>query len=161
MTQLFFAWLALSISTDVMAAPKKKPVPNEKNPPNEAARLEQMTARFAPTELRADIARLSPADRSVLAKLIHASKIIDAIFLRQVWSGNVSLLLDIARDQSPEGRARLHYFRLNKGPWSRLDEDTPFVAGAPEKPQNAGFYPDGATKEEVEKWIASLSEPER
>ncbi|HEX8679570.1 MAG TPA: hypothetical protein VF683_06410 [Chthoniobacterales bacterium] len=127
----------------------------------EAVRLEEMAARFAPTELSADISSLSPNDRRVLAKLIEASKLIDAIFLRQVWTGNVAMLLDLARDQSAEGRARLHYFRLNKGPWSRLDEDKPFVLGAPEKPEHAGFYPDDATKDEVEKWIAGLSEDER
>jgi hypothetical protein len=31
-------------------------------------RLEQMTARFAPTNIRADLSRLSTAERRVLAK---------------------------------------------------------------------------------------------
>ena len=115
-----------------------------------------MIARFAPTDISADISKLSPNDRRVLAKLVEASKIIDGIFLRQVWSGNVSMLLDLSQDQSSLGRTRLHYFDINKGPWSRLDEDRPFVLGAPAKPKNAGFYPGDATKEEIEKWIASL-----
>ncbi len=115
-----------------------------------------MSARFAPTELTADLSKLSPNDRKVLAKLVRVSKLIDAIFLRQVWGGNVAMLLDLSADPSPAGRARLHYFLLNRGPWSRLDGDQPFVPGAPAKPENAGFYPDDAKKEEVEKWIASL-----
>jgi hypothetical protein len=44
--------------------------------------------RFAPTEIRADLSKLSPADRKALAKLVEASKIMDALFLRQVWAGN-------------------------------------------------------------------------
>jgi hypothetical protein len=128
---------------------------------SETNRLEQMIARFAPTDITADISKLSPNDLRVLAKLVEASKIIDGIFLRQVWTGNVSMLLDLAHDQTPEGRARLHYFLINKGPWSRLDEDKPFVFGAPEKPQNAGFYPDDTTKNDIEKWIASLPEAEQ
>ncbi len=120
-----------------------------------------MTARFASTDLTADVSKLTPDDRLVLAKLIAASKIIDGIFLEQVWSGNVPMLLDLARDDSPEGRARLHYFRLNKGPWSRLDDDKPFVLGAPPKPESASFYPADATKAEVEQWIATLPEAER
>ena len=32
------------------------------------AKLEKMTARFAPTEITADVAKLSPNDRKVLAK---------------------------------------------------------------------------------------------
>lgn len=148
------------IATTAFAAPKEKTAPSETTLPD-ATRLNQMTARFAPTELTADISKLAPGDRRVLAKLIEASKIIDAIFLRQVWSGNVATLLDLARDQTPEGVARLHYFRLNKGPWSRLDDDRPFVLGAPAKPQNAAFYPDDATKADIEQWLASLPEDQR
>src|SRR6478736_1438594 len=98
------------------------------------AELQRMTARFAPTDLSADLTPLSANDRRVLAKLVEASKIIDALFLRQVWSGNEAMLLDLAQRDSPEDRARLHYFLINKGPWSRLDHNRAFVAGAPEKP---------------------------
>jgi hypothetical protein len=92
---------------------------------------------------------------------VQASKIIDAIFLRQAWSGNEAMLIDLARDQSPAGRARLHYFLINKGPWSRLDRDQPFVPGAPAKPAGANYYPEGASKADLEKWIQSLPEAER
>ena len=34
--------------------------------------LQQMTARFAPTDISADLAALSDADRRVLAKLVEA-----------------------------------------------------------------------------------------
>ena len=125
------------------------------------ADLQRMTARFAPTEISADLSKLSAANRQVLAKLVEASKIMDALFLRQVWSGNESMLLDLVRDETPEGRARLHYFLINKGPWSRLDHDQMFVAGAPAKPAGANFYPEGASKAEIERWIGSLSEADR
>jgi hypothetical protein len=128
---------------------------------NEAARLDTMSARFAPTEIVADVSRLSPAERQVLAKLVQASKVMDALYLRQVWAGNEAMLLDLIRDQTPEGRARLHYFLINKGPWSRLDHNEAIVAGAPPKPAGANFYPEGATKAEIERWIASLPEAER
>lgn len=124
-------------------------------------KLQSMTARFAPTDITADLSKLSPADRGVLAKLVEASKILDALFLRQVWSGNESMLLDLARDGTPEGRARLHYFLINKGPWSRLDHDQMFVAGAPPKPDGANFYPEGTPKAEIERWIASLPDADR
>ena len=112
-----------------------------------------MAARFAPTEITVDLSKLSPNDRKVLAKLVQASQIIDGIFLRQIWPGNPSMLLDLAGDTSPEGRARLHYFLMNKGPWSALDHNEPFIAGAPPKPEGAGFYPLDATKDEIEAWI--------
>ena len=63
---------------------------------SEAVRLEQMAARFAPTEIKVDLAKVSAADRKVLAKLVEASKIMDAIFLRQVWALNEPMLIDLA-----------------------------------------------------------------
>ena len=128
---------------------------------SDTARLQQMAARFAPTDIGADLTALSEADRRVLAKLVEASTLIDALFLRQVWAGNEAMLLDLVRDESPAGRARLHYFLINKGPWSRLDHNQVFVPGAPAKPDAANFYPPGASKPEIERWIQSLPETER
>jgi len=62
------------------------------------SKLQAMAGRFAPTEISADLSRLTPADRQVLAKLVQASKIIDALFMRQVWAGNEAMLLDLVRD---------------------------------------------------------------
>ena len=123
--------------------------------------LQRMAARFAPTEIIADVSKLSPNDRQVVAKLVDASKIMDALFLRQVWSGNEAMLLDLVRNETPEGRARLHYFLINKGPWDRLDHYRVFVAGAPKKPEGANFYPEGVSKADLERWMQGLSEAER
>jgi hypothetical protein len=127
----------------------------------DGVKLQRMTARFAPTEIAADLSKMSPADRRVLAKLVEASKVIDALFLRQVWAGNDAMLVDLVRDQSLEGRARLHYFLINKGPWSRLDHNQPFVPGAPPKSEGANFYPPDATKADLEAWLRSLSDADR
>jgi hypothetical protein len=127
----------------------------------DAATLQRMTARFAPVDVTANVSALPAAEQQVVAKLVAAAKLMDALFLRQVWAGNESLLLDLVRDQSPLGRARLHAFLINKSPWSRLDHNEPFVPGVPPKPEAANFYPAGATKADVEAWIARLPEPER
>ena len=47
------------------------------------------------------------------------------------------------------------------GPWSRLDHDEPFVPGAPAKPAGANFYPEGASKADLERWMQSLPTDER
>ena len=70
----------------------------------DAAQLQRMAARFAPTDIGADLSKLSDADRTVLGKLVDASKLIDGIYLRQVWSGNAAMLMELGRDPSPEGR---------------------------------------------------------
>jgi hypothetical protein len=124
-------------------------------------RLEGMIARFAPVDLTADVSALPSNERQALTRLIQAARVMDALFLRQVWAGNETMLMALLGDDTPLGRARRHYFLINKGPWSRLDADEPFIPGAPPKPEQANFYPAGATKQEVEKWLASLSEAER
>src|SRR5687767_5272110 len=128
---------------------------------SETKKLEAMAARFAPVDLTADISKLPDTERQALAKMVEAAKVFDALFLRQVWDGNETLLLDLVRDGSPLGRARLHYFVINKGPWSRLDHNEPFIAGVPPKPPQANFYPAGATKGDVEAWMKGLSPAER
>jgi hypothetical protein len=125
------------------------------------AGLRRQIGRFAPTDITADVSRLPDNERQALTHMIRAAQVMDALFLEQVWAGNEAMLFDLMRDESELGKARLHYFLINKGPWSRLDQNAAFVAGAPPKPAAANFYPAGAGKEEVEKWINSLPEADR
>jgi hypothetical protein len=140
--------------------PSPSPSPKVEDPAAATVRLNAMAARFAPVPIAADISGLPANERQALARMVQAARIMDTLFLRQAWSGNETLLLSLIADDSPLGRARLHYFLINKGPWSRLDKDAPFVPGVGEKPPQANFYPAGATKEEVEAWMKGLSEPE-
>jgi hypothetical protein len=127
----------------------------------DAVQLEAKTARFAPVDIGADISALPASEQTALAKLVQAGRVMDALFLRQVWAGNEAVLFELLGDKTPIGRARLHAFLVEKGPWARLDHNAPFMPGVPQKPEGANFYPAGATKAEVEAWIASLPEAER
>jgi hypothetical protein len=128
------------------------------------AELQKMTARYAPADIGADLSALPKNERDALARLIEASRIMDALFLRQVWAGNDAMLQDLAaRASKPVGprasrsaASRLRYFLINKGPWDRLDHNRPFVPGAPPKSEAANFYPAGATKADVQKWLDGL-----
>ncbi len=118
--------------------------------------------RFAPTVITADTSKLSRGDRQALDKIIEAARLFNPLFLRQVWNGNPALEQKLMRDQSPAGRERLHYFRINNGPWSRLDKKEPFIEGVPaEKPPHASYYPDDIKRQEFIDWEKSLSEAER
>jgi hypothetical protein len=143
----------LSLSCGVAAA-------DEGSVPD-ARQIEQMKARFAPVEVRVDVASLPKNERDALAKMIQASRYVDALFMRQRWAGNEALLLQLLADESPLGRARLGYFLLNKGPWSELDEDRAFLPGIGPKPQGGNYYPANAKRDEVDAWMKSLPERER
>ena len=125
------------------------------------AELQRMTARFAPVDIQADVSKLPENERRALAKTLQAARLMDTLFLRQVWAGNETLLLELLKDGSPLGRERLHAFLLNKGPWSRLDHNAAFVPGVPAKPEAGNFYPAGASKADVESWVKSLPEAQQ
>jgi len=59
--------------------------------------LQKMTLRFAPAEIGADVAALPANERAALDRLVEAARIMDALFLRQVWGGNDAMLQDLAR----------------------------------------------------------------
>jgi hypothetical protein len=131
------------------------------------ADLRAMTARFAPADIGADITALPEGERRALAKLVEAARLMDSLFLRQVWAGNDSMLQELARaavtrgtgaadPRQAEAEARLHYFLINKGPWSRLDHNQVFIPGGPAKPEGGSFYPEGVTKDAVQRWIDGL-----
>jgi hypothetical protein len=154
--------LALASALAGVACRREQPPPGAQSLTDPMVQqLRSMTARFAPVDLTADIASLPPSERQALAKLIEAAKVFDSLFLRQVWAGNEPLLLTLVRDSSDLGRARLHYFLINKGPWSRIDDNEPFVPGAPPKPPQGSFYPPDSTKNEIESWIGTLPAAER
>ena len=160
---------AVAAASGVTTVQQAAPVPS-------GTELSSMIARFAPVEITADTSRLPPNERQALGKIVDAARVMDSLFLEQVWAGNDALLQQLARDaatggfrlkaeatKSAEatGSNRLHYFLINKGPWSRLDHNRPFINGVPAKPEGANFYPAGASKEEVQKWIDSLSGDEK
>ena len=124
--------------------------------------LKQMSARFAPVTLKYDAAALSAGDRKALPKLVEAARVLNHLFMDQLWSGNRELYAKLQKDTTPLGKERLHYFWLNKGPWSDLDDHAAFIPGVPErKPLGANFYPADMTREEFEAWVKTLPAAER
>src|SRR5262245_48968190 len=60
--------------------------------------LRTMTARFAPVDIGADVSALPETERRALGALVQAARIMDSLFLRQVWSGNDAMLQWLARE---------------------------------------------------------------
>jgi len=168
MKRVLVGLLALSACTSNVASERKdEPFRPPPPPPSrshalpesaeELAKLQASSSRFAKVAIEAPLEKLSVNDRKALALLIRAARLTDALFLRQMWAGNEGMLFSLLENRgSPMGEARLQAFLLNKGPWSRLDENAIIIPGAPAKPHAGNFYPAGATKTEVEKWIANL-----
>ncbi|MCK4549930.1 MAG: peptidase, partial [Candidatus Krumholzibacteria bacterium] len=94
---------------------------------------------------------LDKNETAALENLYRAGVVMDELFLRQVWKGNVELRKALnSRDKMKE----LKFFNINFGPWDRINENEPFI-GKILKPDGAEFYPTDMTKQEFEDWIAA------
>lgn len=124
---------------------------------NKEASLSDKVSQFVPAVLTADVSRLPAGERAALDKLIAAAKRMDPIFDRQAYAGNPRLRAELAADSSPEGRLKLDYFDIMRGPWDRQDHYRPFACSSP-RPPGAGFYPEDMTVAELDAWIAAHPE---
>ncbi len=114
-------------------------------------KIKEEFAKFAPVKIAVDPKLLDAKQKKLVRELIDASRLMDEIFLRQVYDGNVALRSELKRDKKEP--LLYEYFLINSGPYDRLDHDKPFVAGAPPKPAGAAFYPADMSKEEFQAWI--------
>ncbi|MBN1163203.1 MAG: peptidase [Candidatus Krumholzibacteriota bacterium] len=104
---------------------------------------------YAPVEIKVPWRLLDEKETAALEKLYQAARVMDEIFLRQVSADNPAL----RKKLEAEGDAELlRFFKINFGPWDRLEGHQPFI-GEAEKPAGADFYPADMTREEFEKWI--------
>lgn len=105
----------------------------------------QRLAGYAPVKLTADLSGLSEKEKQMIPLLIEAANIMDELYWQQSYGNKDSLLNSIKDSASRE------FARINYGPWDKLNNDSPFIAGFGQKPHGAEFYPHDMTKEELEK----------
>jgi hypothetical protein len=129
----------------------------------EVTMLKEKIAKFAPTELKYDSSTLDEREKIVVEKLYLASKIMDELFLDQVYSKNFEIrksLMEQAATGSEKAKLELELFTIMFGPFDRLDHNAPFI-GTEKKPLGANFYPEDMTKEEFESWIKNNPDDEK
>jgi peptidase M49-like protein len=102
-------------------------------------------AQYTPVRLTADLSRLSDHERRMLPLLIDAAAAIDTMYRQQYYPPLDSLVATLTDS------ATRRFVEINYGPWDRLDDDRPFIAGVGSRPPGAALYPRDVTKEEVER----------
>src|SRR5512139_3845675 len=101
---------------------------------------------YAPFTLQSDLSWLTDKERRMLGLFIDAAEVMDGLFWRQAYGDRDALLKRLAGDPAAQRFAVMNY-----GPWDRLADNAPFVAGIGPKPLGAQFYPLDMTKEEFER----------
>lgn len=113
--------------------------------PSVAERL----AKYTLVTLAADTSGLSVSERRMLPLLIDAARAMHDVFWLQSYGNRDSLLSSIT---DPVAR---RFVEINVGPWDRLDNNAPFIAGVGPKPEGANLYPRDMTKAEFEAAVAA------
>ncbi|HPW44872.1 MAG TPA: peptidase [bacterium] len=108
--------------------------------------------KFSPVTIKVDSKLLDARQKKMVKELVAAADYIDKIFLMQVYENNYEIKKKLEASKGKKS-ALLEYFKINYGPFDRLDHDKPFVEGVGFKPLGANFYPSDMTKDEFEKWL--------
>ncbi len=139
--------ISLALISAVASSCKQKT--NSDKSANDTTAMSEMQKKvndYAVVKLTTDLSKLTEKEKQMLPVLVEIAKIMDDIFWEQTW-GDKNALLDTIKDPYTKQFAEINY-----GPWDRLDENLPFIAGIGEKPKGANFYPTDMSKEEFEKW---------
>ncbi|MBN1131426.1 MAG: Zn-dependent hydrolase [Bacteroidales bacterium] len=106
--------------------------------------IERKRSEFMEVPLTSDISRLSGNQKELLKRLFEVADIMEEIYWLQVFPEKETVLENILDDNLEE------FFRINYGPWERLNGNLPFMPDYGEKPAGSGFYPPDMSKEEFE-----------
>lgn len=114
-----------------------------KSKKGETSPMQQKVDEYASVQLTTDLSGLSENEKQLISVFTEIAQIMDKLFWEQSFGEKA--LLDTISDNATKEFAYINY-----GPWDRLDNMNPFVAGYAEKSLGAEFYPHDMTKEEFE-----------
>ncbi|NQT77081.1 MAG: Zn-dependent hydrolase [Bacteroidetes bacterium] len=95
-------------------------------------------------ELATDLSYLSDKEKKMIGIFYEVAGIMDGLFLKQAIGGKSDFFGRITDEKTKK------FARINYGPWDRLNNNKPFIAGISEKPKGANFYPADMSKDEFE-----------
>jgi hypothetical protein len=150
----------LLLVTIIFAGCTEKQNQNPQNESKEEAMLKEKISKFVPVEIKYDKNLLNDREKVVLKNLYEASKIIDEIYLDQVYAKNYEIKSELTEKNDKLSKLQLELFNIMFGPFDRLEDDAPFL-GTDRKPLGANFYPEHMTKEEFEKFIKEYPRTEK
>lgn len=141
---VFFVLLGALIFTSCKNESKENPENETQDTMVAAGKdISKLVDQYAEVELTADMSALSENQKKIIPLLIEVAKITDELFWYQAFGGRDSLMPKLDEISA-------EYVQINYGPWDRLNNLEPFIAGYGPKPEAANFYPSDMTKEEFE-----------
>jgi hypothetical protein len=112
-----------------------------------------------PTPIEVDLSSLPAGEKAALARIVHAGRLMDALYIRQMWPGTAGLMKERETARGATAQSELAALNFFKRPWD--NQDVPFIAAVPAKPPIGDFYPANSTKADIDSWLASLANHDR
>jgi len=116
-----------------------------------SALMERKANEFAEVELSADLSHLSDNQKALIGLLFQVADIMEDIYWAQVFPDRDAALASMM--DANESR----FFKINYGPWERLNGNLPYLPGYGPKPKGSGYYPADMSVDEFE----SLDDPDK
>ena len=85
-------------------------------------------------------------------KLVEACRYLEDIYWRQMRSRGLTLYQSLAASKNPQRSAVAALLWINASRFDLIDENRPFVGIEP-MPPGRGFYPEGLTRKQIEKYV--------
>jgi len=107
---------------------------------------------------------LPESEKQAARTVAEAARLLNPLYWNQMWSRNLELHEFLEQSEGPggfiSGPPHLQLFCTMGGPWN--DYTPPLVTQAPpHRPPGANFYPEDASKSDLEAWLRSLSGEEK
>ncbi|TFH25774.1 MAG: Zn-dependent hydrolase [Bacteroidia bacterium] len=106
--------------------------------------IERKANEFAEVNLTSDLSHLSGQQKALIGLLFQVADIMEEIYWAQVFPDR-DAAMGAMMDENVSS-----FFKINYGPWERLNGNLPYLAGYGPKPAGSGFYPKDMTREEFE-----------
>jgi hypothetical protein len=113
--------------------------------------LKQRLARFRQVQMPLP-AGLSAGEQKMIQKLVDASRRLDDIYWRQIDPQGLELYQSLEASTDPRDVELRRYVWINGSRFDLLDGDKPFVGTEP-MPPGRGFYPQGLTRAQIERYV--------
>jgi hypothetical protein len=113
--------------------------------------MERKVNEYAEVELKADLTHLSDNQKNLIGLLFQVADIMEEIYWAQVFPDRDAALASMVDENM------VRFFKINYGPWERLNGNLPYLPGYGPKPKGSGYYPADMSLEEFER----LDDPEK
>jgi Peptidase family M49 len=123
-------------------------------PPYVVPDLLERLAKYKRVVIPFDKSRLSARELQMVGKLVEASQYLDDIFWRQNDPEGLELYKRLEKSQAPRDVQLRRFLMINGSRFDLTNENKPFIGTQPMS-EGRGLYPEGLTRDELEKYVAA------